>query len=69
METHMATNPAREAHAPNGEAPPDVVTMNSERRSATPDKKLDEALKQTLLASDAFVVPWEPRALDVGQAD
>jgi hypothetical protein len=28
----------------------------------TMDGKLDEAL------SDAFVVPWEPRALDVDQA-
>ena len=28
-------------------------------------RQLDEALKQTFPASDAFVVSWEPRALDV----
>jgi hypothetical protein len=39
------------------------------RRHMTLDEKLDEALKQTFPASDAFVVAWEPRALDVGQAD
>lgn len=55
----MATNPARDEPA----------AKRSERRSATPEEKLDEALKLTFPASDAFVVPWEPRALDVRQAD
>jgi hypothetical protein len=29
------------------------------------DETLDDAPKQTFPASDAFVVSWEPRALDV----
>jgi hypothetical protein len=30
------------------------------------EDKLDEALKETFPASDAFVVAWDPRALDSG---
>jgi regulator of nucleoside diphosphate kinase len=40
----------------------EAVLSQPQRRSMTMDGKLDEAL------SDAFVVPWEPRALDVDQA-
>jgi hypothetical protein len=29
-------------------------------------RELDDALKQTFPASDAFVVAWQPRALDAG---
>lgn len=32
----------------------------------TVEDKLDEALKETSPASDAFVVAWDPRALDRG---
>lgn len=32
----------------------------------TVEDKLDEALKETFPASDAFVVAWDPRALDRG---
>jgi regulator of nucleoside diphosphate kinase len=45
----------------------EAVLSQPQRRSMTQDEKLDEALKQTFPASDAFVVPWEPRALDVDQ--
>ena len=41
------------------------VVFQPERRWRHMDEKLDEALKQTFPASDAFVVSWEPRALDV----
>jgi len=40
------------------------VVSQPERRWTRLDAKLDEALKQTFPASDAFVVSWEPRALD-----
>lgn len=40
------------------------IHFQPERRWARLDEKLDEALKQTFPASDAFVVSWEPRALD-----
>jgi regulator of nucleoside diphosphate kinase len=40
------------------------VLFQPERRWIRLDKKLDEALKQTFPASDAFVVSWEPRVLD-----
>ena len=41
------------------------VVSQPERRWRRMDEKLDQALKQTFPASDAFVVSWEPRALDV----
>jgi GreA/GreB family transcription elongation factor len=41
------------------------VLLQPERRWMRLDEKLDDALKQTFPASDAFVVAWEPRALDV----
>ena len=41
------------------------VLFQPERRWMRLDEKLDDALKQTFPASDAFVVAWEPRALDV----
>lgn len=41
------------------------VLFQPERRWMRLDEKLDEALKQTFPASDAFVVSWEPRALDL----
>lgn len=44
----------------------EAVLSQPQRRVMTLDEKLDEALKQTFPASDAFVVAWEPRALDVG---
>jgi hypothetical protein len=43
----------------------EAVLFQPERRWIRVDDKLDEALKQTFPASDAFVVSWEPRALDV----
>jgi regulator of nucleoside diphosphate kinase len=43
----------------------EAVLSQPERRWRHMDGKLDEALKQTFPASDAFVVSWEPRALDV----
>lgn len=43
----------------------EAVLSQPERRWRHMDEKLDEALKQTFPASDAFVVAWEPRALDV----
>ena len=43
----------------------EAVLFQPERRWRHMDEKLDEALKQTFPASDAFVVSWEPRALDV----
>ena len=41
------------------------VLFQPERSWMRLDGKLDEALKQTFPASDAFVVSWEPRALDL----
>jgi hypothetical protein len=41
------------------------VLFQPERRWMRLDEKLDDALEQTFPASDAFVVAWEPRALDV----
>jgi regulator of nucleoside diphosphate kinase len=43
----------------------EAVLFQPERRWRHMDEKLDEALKQTFPASDAFVVSWEPRALDL----
>ena len=43
----------------------EAVLAQPERRWRHMDSKLDEALKQTFPASDAFVVSWEPRALDL----
>ena len=43
----------------------EAVHFQPERRWRYMDEKLDEALKQTFPASDAFVVSWEPRALDL----
>lgn len=42
----------------------EAVLSQPQRRGMSLDQKLDEALKQTFPASDAFVVAWEPRALD-----
>jgi regulator of nucleoside diphosphate kinase len=42
----------------------ETVLFQPERHWRQMDEKLDEALKQTFPASDAFVVSWEPRALD-----
>jgi hypothetical protein len=42
----------------------EAVLSQPQRRWMTLDEKLDEALKQTFPASDAFVVAWEPRAPD-----
>lgn len=42
------------------------VLFQPERHWRRLEEKLDDALKQTFPASDAFVVAWEPRALDVG---
>jgi regulator of nucleoside diphosphate kinase len=42
----------------------EAVLSQPQRRRMTLDEKLDEALKQTFPASDAFVVAWDPRALD-----
>jgi regulator of nucleoside diphosphate kinase len=43
----------------------EAVLFQPERRWRHMDEKLDEALEQTFPASDAFVVSWEPRALDL----
>lgn len=43
----------------------EAVLFQPEGRWRHMDEKLDEALQQTFPASDAFVVSWEPRALDV----
>jgi regulator of nucleoside diphosphate kinase len=43
----------------------ETVHFQPERSWMRLDGKLDEALNQTFPASDAFVVSWEPRALDV----
>jgi len=45
----------------------EAVLSQPQRRRMTLDDKLDEALKQTFPASDAFVVSWDPRALDLEQ--
>ena len=45
----------------------EAVLSQPQRRSMTLDERLDEALKQTFPASDSFVVPWDPRALDVDE--
>jgi regulator of nucleoside diphosphate kinase len=42
----------------------EAVLFQPERGWKHMDEKLDDALKQTFPASDAFVVSWEPRALD-----
>jgi len=57
-----------EAHFPLGgrrRLRVETVLFQPERRWMRLDEKLDEALKQTFPASDAFVVSWEPRALDL----
>jgi regulator of nucleoside diphosphate kinase len=57
-----------EAHFPLGgrrRLRVEAVLFQPERRWMRLDEKLDEALKQTFPASDAFVVSWEPRALDL----
>ena len=46
---------------------PDGHPARPQRHRMTVEDKLDEALKETFPASDAFVVPWDPRALDRGQ--
>ena len=43
----------------------EAVLSQPQRRAMILDEKLDEALKDTFPASDAFVVAWEPRALDL----
>ena len=43
----------------------EAVLFQPERSWTRLDEKLDDALKNTFPASDAFVVSWEPRALDL----
>ena len=62
MQTERSdTNPIEPA---SGRA---ISSRAGERHRTTLAQKLDEAPKETYPASDAFVVAWDPRALDRGQ--